>query len=178
MPDTVQPAFFVDPYSDPVVIRIEGRASFLNSSSLHDFFTEMLRMSKRRFVIDFLRCSTMDSTFLGVLAGAALEVRKLNPPGSLVISRVGSRNLELVRNLGLHRLLTLDTGEGQLRASTGSDPFISTANQALPKGTMLSELESARHVLAAHENLVAVDENNRTKFQDVLTFLKNRISEG
>ncbi|WP_043584143.1 STAS domain-containing protein [Geminisphaera colitermitum] len=176
MSETAQPAFFVDPNSDPVVIRIEGRASFLNSSSLHDFFTEALRMGKRRFVLDFLHCSTMDSTFLGVLAGAALEVRKLAPPGSLIISRVGPRNLELVRNLGLHRLLTLDTGEN-LPAATAGSPA-ATGDQALPTGAILNEVESARYVLAAHENLVAVDENNRTKFQDVLTFLKNRISEG
>lgn len=127
-------------------------------------------MGKRRFVIDFLRCSTMDSTFLGVLAGAALEVHKLNPPGSLVISRVGPRNLELVRNLGLHRLLTLDTGEALPNAPTGG--------QALPPGAIMDEVTSARHVLAAHENLIAVDENNRTKFQDVLSFLHNRIKEG
>jgi len=33
-------------------------------------------------------------------------------------------------------------------------------------------------VLAAHENLVAVDESNRVKFQDVLSFLKNRVAQG
>jgi anti-sigma B factor antagonist len=41
-----------------------------------------------------------------------------------------------------------------------------------------NELESARLVLAAHENLVEADENNRAKFQDVLAFLKGRVSQG
>jgi hypothetical protein len=40
-----------------------------------------------------------------------------------------------------------------------------------------TELESARLVLEAHENLVAVDEANRSKFQDVLTFLKSRVAQ-
>jgi anti-anti-sigma regulatory factor len=173
MPETAQPAFFVDPDSDPVVIRIEGRASFVNSTSLHDFFTEAFRMGKRRFVIDFLRCSTMDSTFLGVLAGAALEVLRFAPPGSLVISRVGPRNLELVHNLGLHRLLTVDTGDC-LPAGAAT----AMMDKALPPGPALDEVANARHVLAAHENLVEVDARNLAKFQDVLTFLKNRISEG
>jgi anti-sigma B factor antagonist len=31
MSDTAKPVFLVDAYSDPVVVRIEGRASFLNS---------------------------------------------------------------------------------------------------------------------------------------------------
>ena len=33
-------------------------------------------------------------------------------------------------------------------------------------------------VLSAHENLVSADEKNRTKFQDVLDFMKNRLEQG
>lgn len=44
-------------------------------------------------------------------------------------------------------------------------------------GVQPTELESARLVLEAHENLVAVDESNRNKFQDVLTFLKGRVAQ-
>ena len=32
-------------------------------------------------------------------------------------------------------------------------------------------------VLEAHENLVTADESNRTKFQDVMAFLKNRVAQ-
>src|SRR5882672_6562592 len=105
MSDPGKPIYLVDAYSDPVVVRIEGRASFQNSACLRDFITEMLAQGKTRFVLDFLGCTSMDSTFLGVLAGAALELRKRTPPGSMVLARVGPRNLELIRNLGLHRLL-------------------------------------------------------------------------
>lgn len=38
-----------------------------------------------------------------------------------------------------------------------------------------AEVESARMVLQAHENLVEIDESNRTKFQDVISFLKNQV---
>jgi len=41
----------------------------------------------------------------------------------------------------------------------------------------LSEAENARLVLEAHENLVAADETNRTRFQDVLAFLRNRADQ-
>jgi hypothetical protein len=128
----------------------------------------MLRQGKTLFVIDFQRCTSMDSTFLGVLAGAALALRKNVPPGSLVLARIGPRNLELVRNLGLHRLLTVDGGD--LPMTFGHPP---TALPCPERG----ELENARLVLEAHENLVSVDENNRGKFQDVLAFLKNRTEQ-
>jgi len=169
MADATKPTFLVDTSSDPVAIRIEGRASFQNSACLQDFFTALLAQGKRRFVMDFANCTSMDSTFLGVLAGVALQFRKLTSPGSLVLCRLGARNLELVRNLGLHRLLTVDTETVDVNLNAPS---------ALSCVSDRGELESARLVLAAHENLVAADEANRAKFQDVLAFLKNRVSQG
>ena len=169
MPEiATKPVYLVDPYADPVVVRIEGRASFQNSACLRDFITEMLRQGKSRVVIDFLHCTSMDSTFLGVLAGIALELRKLQSPGLLVLARVGPRNLELIRNLGLHRLLIVDSGAlppetvGRVESLECSDR---------------SELDNARLVLEAHQNLVAADENNRNKFQDVLAFLRSRLEQ-
>lgn len=166
-----KPVYLVDASSDPVVVRIDGRASFQNSGCLREFISEMLRGGRSRFVLDFQQCAGMDSTFLGVLAGAAIELhkqRKVSPNGSLVVTRVGARNLELMRNLGLHRLLTIDPGEGaenQRKCDTPLEP------------KKASEIENARLVLEAHENLVNADESNRTKFQDVLTFLRNRVEQ-
>jgi len=169
MPETVsKPVYLVDAYSDPVVVRIEGRACFQNSACLREFMAEMTRQGKTRFVLDFLHCASMDSTFLGVLAGAAIELRKAAAGGSLVLARVGSRNLELIRNLGLHRLLTVDAGDFPMNFDK-----CDTALQCADR----TELENARLVLEAHENLVSVDEANRTKFQDVLAFLKNRVEQ-
>jgi len=170
MADNVaKPTYIVDAYSDPVLVRIEGRACYQNSAGLRDFLAEMRRQGKTRFVLDFLHCPSMDSTFLGVLAGAALELRKLQPPGSMVLVRVGPRNLELFRNLGLHRLLTVDAGDYKFSFDGKEKP--------LPRGD-LTELESARMVLEAHESLVAADAANQSKFQDVLVFLKNRVDQG
>lgn len=169
MADASKPTFLVDAGSDPVAICIEGRASFQNSACLNDFFNELIATGKTRFVMDFINCTSMDSTFLGVLAGVALKLRKQTPSGSLILSRMAPRNLELVRNLGLHRLLTVDTESNDLTLKTTA---------ALPNCPDKGELESARLVLAAHENLIAADETNRAKFQDVLSFLKNRVAQG
>jgi len=169
IPETAKPVYLVDPSSDPVVVRIEGRASFLNSACLRDFVAQMMKTGKTKFVVDFLRCTSMDSTFLGVLAGFALELRKCTPKGSLVLTRMGQRNLELVRNLGLHKLLTVDISEGGAGAEACNTPLVCGDR---------GELDNARLVLEAHENLVAADETNRGKFQDVLVFMKNRVEQG
>ncbi len=168
MADNGKPTYLVDAYSDPVLVRIDGRACFQNSGCLRDFITEMLKQGRNRIVLDFQSCASMDSTFLGVLAGAALELRRQKTGGSLVVTRVGQRNLELMRNLGLHRLLTVDTGD--LAAN------FDKCNGKLQCAEH-TELENAKLVLEAHENLVNADEANRAKFQDVLAFLRNRVEQ-
>ncbi|HVU34735.1 MAG TPA: STAS domain-containing protein [Opitutaceae bacterium] len=168
MPDVSKPVYLVDADADPVVVRVEGRACFQNSACLRDFFDEMRRQGKARFILDFQGCAGMDSTFLGVLAGAALELRRSAPPGTLVIARPGPRNLELIRNLGLHRLLTVDTGP-----SAAAVDGCKTALEC--RGG--SDSENARLVLQAHENLVSADAANRARFQDVLTYLRTRTEK-
>ncbi len=166
MPDET-PVFQVDPYSNPVAIRIVGKASFQNVSPLKEFLKSSYANGKRCFVFDFNQCTGMDSTVLGVLAGCALQLRRMEPKGSMVLSRLGDRNMELVKNLGLHRIATVDMGENEV-----------SGNATAPLSSdQLDELENARLCLEAHENLVAASETNREKFQDVITYLKNRVDE-
>jgi anti-sigma B factor antagonist len=163
-----KPVFLVNADSDPVVVRIAGRACFQNSTCLRDFVTVMFAQGRTRLVLDFQQCASMDSTFLGVLAGAAIELRKQGSGGSLVAARVGQRNLDLMRSLGLHRLLTITAGEPAATAAKCDTPLE-------PK--QCSELESTQHVLEAHENLVQADAANREKFQDVVAFLRTRLEQ-
>ena len=167
---TNQAVYLVDAYSDPVAVRLEGRACQANSSCLQDFLTQMLAQGKTRFVIDFERCTSVDSTFLGVVAGVALELRRKDPRGSLVLCRLGRRNLEVVQNLGLQRILTIDAGDPPAASGDGSTP--------LACAPAASDVENARRVLAAHENLVAADASNQGRFQDVLEFLGSAWSRG
>jgi len=86
MSDQPEPKFLVNADSDPVAIRVEGKASFKNCTCVREFLNGMIAREKTRFVMDFEACSGMDSTFLGVLAGTAITLRKMEPRGTLVIS--------------------------------------------------------------------------------------------
>ena len=162
-----EPQFLVNPYDDPVILRIRGKASFLNSAPVKDLLDELVnRQQKTRFVIDFSECSGMDSTFLGILAGLGISMMKLNPKGSVVLCNLSERNLELIENLGLHRLLVVDKSNIDLPDS---------GMEGLEKGEALTQAENARLVLKAHQNLTEADASNKAKFQDVIAFLKNQI---
>lgn len=163
-----EPQFLVNPYDDPVVLKINCKASFLNSAPVKALFDQLVEHGKTRFIIDFQNCSGMDSTFLGILAGLGIKLMQGGERGSVVLSRLGERNKELIRNLGLHRILILDEGESAVAKAEGK-PMEAVDNRG-----PLSDIENARLVLQAHENLVEIDASNKTKFQDVIAFLKNQ----
>ncbi|MFU8847795.1 MAG: STAS domain-containing protein [Opitutales bacterium] len=165
MSDSQQPTFLVSAYSDPVVVRINGKANYLNCNSFREFIEQMLDQGRHQFLVDFTHCKGMDSTFLGILAGTALELKKQSPPGDLTLCRLSERNHELIVNLGLQNLLNIsedDTDEAMAEA------FESLENQ---------EVSDAKNVLRAHENLAVADAENATKFQDVISFLKNQVEQ-
>lgn len=168
MPDE-DATFLVNAYADPVVIRIQGRANFMNAGPLNEFIRSLIADGRTRFVIDFRNCTGMDSTFLGILAGAGIELRKLDPPGQMLLTRLGERNLDLVQNLGLGCLMEIDTtGVDRTAGSPGREESLRGS------GSKLTNEERARFVLEAHENLIEADANNAAKFQDVIAFLRNQ----
>lgn len=166
MPDNPEPVYMVDAYSDPAVLKIQGRASYLNCAPVKNFFEQMADEDKAAVVVDFHDCKGMDSTFLGTLAGAALAFRERTPPGEIILVRLNERNLELIQNLGLHRILTVEK-----TAAPIDRPLQNAAG-------LESGAADAKSILRAHEVLVEADRDNLKKFQDVLSFLRLQAGEG
>jgi anti-anti-sigma regulatory factor len=94
-----------------VWVKVEGKGSFLNSDNLFEFARGMLDHGYREFVVDLADCATMDSTFMGTMARAALWLRELGH-GPLHIVRCGSRNQQLLSGLGLDRIFDIDANGG------------------------------------------------------------------
>ena len=167
MSEQPESQFLVNATSDPVAIRVEGKANFKNCACVKDFLNGMIARGKTRFVMDFEKCTGMDSTFLGVLAGTAIQLRKMEPRGTLVISHLNERNRELVQNLGLTRLLIVDDGV-ECKTSNGG---------SLDSTPETDEIAAARVVLDAHENLIEADGGNKAKFKDVISYLQQQVSQ-
>ena len=158
--DDKEPVYLVDPTTDPVLVKICGRASYQNSAPLSTFFQKMLANDQPRFRLDFSQCTTMDSTFLGIIAGAAISARKHTSKGDFIIASLSRRNLELFRNLGLHRLTSIEAPNSSAPSSSAFK--ILDGQSAVNKDT----------ILEAHETLSGLGESNREKFQDVVSFLR------
>jgi len=159
------PIFTVDATSDPVLLRINGRASYLTSAPVSNLFNYLLDQGKTRIAVDFANCTGMDSTFLGLLAGAAVKIKRESKDGFLELHRLNTRNMELVRNLGLHRILSLAKEDGKILEVSGKE-------QTLESGAV-----EADSMLKAHESLVEADANNAVRFEDVISFLKKETQQ-
>ena len=150
-----------------VCIKVRGKGSFQNSPGLKEFAREMFERGHRAFVVDLADCPVMDSTFMGTLAGLALRLRE-SENGSLLVCNVNERNADLLRNLGLNNLFTVES-----KADAADQ-----AESTLSSDGSLSRLDHAACMIEAHEALVDADPENFARFKDVLEYLKQDLRAG
>ncbi len=140
---------------DTAYLAVSGKASYMNCRNVGDYFAKVAESHCKHLVIDLGKCLSMDSTFLGMIAGVALRLGKENADVKLL--NLNERNRQLVENLGIYKLVKI--------ARTAEDNNVG--------GTGLG-VSNARQdtILQAHENLVKADGQNLKKFEDVISFLK------
>jgi anti-anti-sigma regulatory factor len=147
-----------------VLVRVEGKGSFLNSTGLKEFAKEMVNRGYREFLFDLQCCPVMDSTFMGTMAGIALRLRELGQ-GQLRVTKLNQRNRDLLGNLGFDRLFTIDDRE----------PGIEETAATLALKSESDKLSQAQTMLEAHEACVEANPENAAKFKDVLEYLKQDL---
>src|SRR5579871_6474998 len=168
-------------------IRVVGRGSFQNSGCLKAFYQQLLKDGVHRFVVDLEACSYLDSTFLGILLGLGIKLKEAGN-GLLHVLNASPRNLELLKNLGLDRLIQLEgSAKGANGTSNGhSNPGNGSAPAAVKNGVAEDKLqempcpiptreEAAPTILEAHETLMNFDSRNVPKFKDVVEFLREDL---
>lgn len=155
--------FWVLQKEDSVILKIKGRASFSNASCVRVFFRKRYQSGMRCFIVDFQECTSMDSTFLGVLAALALKLLQEDPSKKMVLSRLSTRNCELISNLGLHRIASIQDYV---------DKADDHGDYSEIKPEALSKKIHQKLVREAHESLVEADSENAEKFQDLFRLLE------
>ena len=167
MSEETVPDFIVSTDSDPVIIKINGKANYLNCSPMNDFFDHILDRGVVSFLIDFTNCQGMDSTFLGVLAGVATRAMQHQPAGRVSLANLNAQNKQLIRGLGLHHLPTVEfLDDFEVKFQEGHE------QEKIHEGAGGKEA-SAEIILEAHERLMKLNRANEKRFQDVVKFLRS-----
>jgi len=172
-----QPGIFVALNERGAFVRVNGRGTFRNAHFLREFGLEAIGRGCRAISLDLSECLSMDSTFLGVLAGFGLKLRDLGREDALHLFNAGNRTLEACQTLGLDRLARLDSGPPEPASCQAPPPSDFRKLDSEPSGSEKTRDKSAAAalMLEAHEDLCTCDERNEPQFKAVKECLREEI---
>ena len=150
-------------------IKVPGRANFASSMDLKTVVNELRDRGIGEFILDLHDCVTMDSTFLGVLAGLVLRggVQPGAEARNIELLNPNPRVLELVENLGV-----LDYF--RVKREEVPSTLIFEATENLPER---SKEETTRNCLEAHQTLMNINPANIPKFKEVTQFMAEDLKK-
>ena len=151
---------------DRAFVKISSKASYLNCEPLRKFFEEQTKAGQKRYIIDFKDCTSMDSTFLGILVSVALKIRSNQNGGSMVLLNLMGRNLETVCNLGIHQIT--EVSSEQIKDIEHLDELAQNATQSSV---------GSNTVYQAHKALMNLNDKNLKVFSDVVSYLEQKKEE-
>ena len=144
-------------------IRVKGAGNFKNSSSFKEFIHVMIDRSCTDFVIDLESCTSMDSTFMGVIAGIGVLLKD-SCGKTLTLVKVNDHNENLLSTLGIDKFVSIEQKNNAQNVKLHSLDAKSVSKKKL-----------AKNMLDAHGALMAISDENRIKFQDVFDFLQKEV---
>ncbi len=171
---------------DVVWVRVEGAGSKENSADVAEYLTPQIGGSKQRLVVDLESCTSLDSTFMGMLIGMAKQISH-EKQGCLHIINAHGRNAQLLRGLGVQYFCEMSEDDGPFTAHATGDgcacpgegtPLVTRDEiiygEALTHRT-LTKQELTEHCLQAHSRLCEAGQGNQEKFQHVVELMEQKL---
>jgi anti-anti-sigma factor len=148
-----------------LLVRVRGRGMFLNCQPLKQYAGGLIARGCRIVLVDAAHCTYMDSSFLGMLAGLAISLRKTG--GSVTVAGPQAKVAETLRTIGLNHVFKIIT-------LVKEPPGLATEPLS---AAHLDKLELAEEMLAAHEHLIEVDGQNEERFKSVHEELRKELGK-
>ena len=149
-------------------VRVNGRANFTSSVDFKRLIQQLQEDGCTEIVLDLTECTLMDSTFLGVLAGAAMKCDAPRQNGPMCVIKLfhpGERIVESLENLDVLKLFTVLTDAPQLGAF-----------QRVNKGET-TRVELNRTCFEAHQTLMNTSPDNERRFKDATDFFEKNLGK-
>jgi len=153
---------FVSVAGHSVWMRIIGRADFSAGVDFKNLANELWQKGFHRFIIDLSECPSMDSTFLGLLAGLGVKANGASTTersSEIKLLNANARIAELLETLGTLFLFKMSNGETPMPECEEAETQFATKLQ----------LKETCH--EAHTTLMELNPANVPKFKEVTKFL-------
>jgi len=147
-----------------VYCRVVGIGNMNNSQPFEVFVRRMQDEGFHEFILDFSRCDALDSTFLGIVLGLQLGRGDGGVRPMVTAVNVGPAVLRTLAEVGIDRLIRIVPEPVQL-------PEIPMRRLA----TECTEQERLGTMLAAHETLCSVGEENLDRFGEFVSLLRAEL---
>jgi anti-sigma B factor antagonist len=173
-----------------VWLRVEGAGSRENSADVATHVQPELQRGKRSFVVDLEMCTSLDSTFMGMLIGLSKQITQA-VQGCLHVINAQGRNAQLLRGLGVQYFCQITEDDGPFakrsldeacECGDGTTPLAqptATRDDVVYCGTLahqdLTKRELTEHCLKAHTTLCEAGKENQEKFQHVVELMEQKL---
>lgn len=149
-------------------VRIVGRATFAAAPDFQSAIEAIINDQPARIIMDLEQCQLMDSTFLGVLTGGAIKFRQsARTTVSIELFNANGRVAGLIESLGVKQFFT---EHGNLLELPGD---VHARRVSFQNTNKLNLKETS---LAAHEQLMQLNEANKLKFAELTRTLKEDLA--
>ena len=109
-PNARQGSYEVAAGARAIYVRVHGLASMNNCLCLRDFIEDMFAASHTFLIVDLADCTGIDSTFMGLLAGAA-QFRRDERQASVAVVNANDCLVKLLKSVGVAELVFLEPEE-------------------------------------------------------------------
>jgi anti-sigma B factor antagonist len=155
---------------DIVIVRVVGRATLDLSPQLKILANYMNSKDfSPNYIMDLEECSTMDSTFMGVLATMAMHQIACRKDRLIVIN-ANSTTRRQMDTLGLKHVLTIR------QAPDAPPPIADRIDFKMAEPIEVSRLEQIAHMIESHKALIDMNSGNKVKFDGVLQLLNQSLN--
>ncbi len=156
-------------FNETIYVKPFGFATQQNALGLPDFFHTMFQNGNIKVTFDLQECTAMDSTFLGVIATAALnsshDARK-----NVVIINAGAQAKRQLQRIGLLQVVAFKEEPCQ------PPPDLQLSHIDffhLPN----SEKERVKRIKDLHEQLIQLNARNKGKFAGFIEMLNKELEQ-
>lgn len=152
------------PTARGVCIRVEGQGTMRESYAARELIEQTLHGSdSAQVVVDLTQCPYLDSTFLGLLMGAARGHRD-----RFIVAGSPEQRHKLLGPLNLDRFI----------ASVEAPPPVTGEWVTLQTRVELSDREMSRHIMECHRRLAELGGPTQTIFLKIAEQMAKELGEG
>jgi len=159
---------------DTAFIKVEGKGTYNVAPELKKFCFDQISRGVCNIILDMNDCATMDSTFMGVMAGIAMRLRDLQEHTFVVIN-LTPKTKDLLEVLGLSNLIDCylkEEVEEEVSEKLSKQENFEDGEQLNP---LKDKAVTAKVMLKAHQDLIKADNNNQLKFENVINYLSKEV---